>query len=176
MASVCDYARAKLKIDEETRPSAEGMYGPLTLDNREIYYEKSGEEYYPQILFSYGDETLQLKRGNMIYELTVRNQFELEAVLPSGDITWFKGTQAPYEGCGELQDGGHYTSNYHESEDLYVRVFDKGTGKIIEYKVIKESEKPMTPWEEEHFFGETKTTPEETLDDPKPLVDDDLPF
>lgn len=193
MGSICDCVTARLKIDEEhsSRESMEGMYEPINLKDREIYYERSGEDYYPQILFSYGDETLRLKRRDMVYEFTVRNQFELEAVLPNGDITWFKGTEAPYEGCGELEEGGHYTNNYHECEDILVRVFDKKSNKVITYKVTKEKEEPMTPWEKERCFPETKEPESDSMKSSKPeyefeecpvmeevkgLLDEELPF
>ena len=85
-----------------------------------VYLDGTCEEYYPQVRFSWGDDSVVLVRGTNVVEYTKSNFAELLAKDKDGNVIWVDGRTAPYEGCWD----GEYLDETRGGQEFSVTLYD----------------------------------------------------
>ena len=122
-----------------------GMYTPKegTVLNQEeslkyfpeISIESGGEEYYPQIDFSYGFNSIIVKNRNTTTTYDYCGYTIIKALMPNLKEIWIDGRNAPYESCFE----GHYldgSENRKECHSFKITEIDNKTNEVLFEKEI----------------------------------------
>ena len=135
MSSCCYGGKIRMQIAEED----EKLVNNEDFDLAEypfvvpqVYLEGRGEEYFPQMLFSWSDDSVVVVRNGRIVEYTKSNYVELLAEDENGDIVWIDGRTAPYEGCW----GGKYLDEHRGASEYTITEYDFATLERRRYKVV----------------------------------------
>ena len=94
-----------------------------------VLLEGCGEEYYPQVNFTWADDSVIVTRKNRIIKYTESDFTELLAENEKGDIVWIDGRSAPYSDCWD----GKYLGERREATKYQVEVFDLNTSQKTTY-------------------------------------------
>jgi hypothetical protein len=137
MSSVCYGGKIRMQVVEEDEKLINDDYFdldkyPLTVP--QVYLEGRGEEYFPQTLFSWDDDSVVVVRNGCMVEYTRTSYIELLAENENGEIVWMDGRTAPYEGCW----GGKYLDEYRGACTYTVQEYDFATLEKRKYKVVQE--------------------------------------
>ena len=116
----------------------------------EISYKDSFEEYYPQVLCGWDDETIEIKRSETTTKFTICSYFATTAIMKNLEEILVDGRCAPYE--SNLK--GHYLDdNYCETKSYVIEEIDNKTGKVLYKKEIDTTPNivhDVHKYEEEH--------------------------
>lgn len=135
MSSVCYGGKIRMQVVEEDEKLINDDY--FDLDKYpfavpQIYLEGHGEEYFPQMLFSWDDDSVVAVRKSRIVEYTRSTYFELLAEDENGNIIWVDGRTAPYEGCW----GGKYLKEHRGASAYTIKEYDLETMEKRRYKIV----------------------------------------
>lgn len=133
MSSICYGGKLRMKVDEYHNEATDLEEYPR--DIPKVYIDARCEDYYPQVLFSWGDDSVAVVRDASIVEYTKSAHFELLAEDENGNIIWVDGRTAPYEGCW----GGKYLGEYRCAQTYSVVEYDLESLEKRTYKVIPET-------------------------------------
>ena len=133
MSSVCYGGKIRMQVVEED----EKLINDFDLDKYpfavpQVYLEGHGEEYFPQMLFNWLDDSVVVVRNSRIMEYTKSNYAEILAEDENGDIVWMDGRTAPYEGCW----GGKYLDEHRGVSEYTITEYDYKTLEKRKYKVV----------------------------------------
>lgn len=120
----------------------------------EISYECSYEEYYPQQLFSWDEEKIEMKSSKTTTVFITQHYLLLNALMPNLERILVDGQCAPYETLFT----GHYLGGYTPTTSYIIKEIDNETGNVLyENKVdtIPNIVHDVQKYEEEHQ-GEVK--------------------
>ena len=132
MSSICYGGKLRMKVDEYHNEAADFEEYPR--DIPKVYIDARREDYYPQILFSWDNDSVSVVRDTSIVEYSKSSHFELQAEDENGNIIWVDGRTAPYEGCW----GGKYLGEYRCAQTYSVVEYDLHSLVKKTYKVIPE--------------------------------------
>lgn len=135
MSSVCYGGKIRMQINEKDEKLLNDDY--FDIDKYpfavpQVYLEGHGEEYFPQMLFSWFDDSVVAVRNGHIVEYTKSNYAEILAEDENGDIVWMDGRTAPYEGCW----GGKYLDEHRGVSEYTITEYDYKTLEKRKYKVV----------------------------------------
>lgn len=133
MSSICYGGKLRMKVDEDHSETTNLEEYPR--DIPKVYIDAHREDYYPQVLFSWGDDSVAVVRDTSIVEYTQSSHFELQAEDENGNIIWVDGKTAPYEGCW----GGKYLGEYRCAQTYSVVEYDLNSLVKKTYKVIADA-------------------------------------
>lgn len=150
MASYCDGIKLKVtgfdKTEEEIRET--GFLVP------EISFENCSEVYYPQTMFSWSEETVEMKHSKTTTVFITNYYSLLTALMPNLERILVDGRGAPYEGCFT----GHYLHEYTPTTSYIIKEIDNETGNVLYEQIvdtIPDIVHDICEYEEEHA-GEVK--------------------
>lgn len=120
-----------------------------------VYLEGCGEEYYPQIVFDWGDDSVVLVRDKRVLRYTRSSFVELLAKDEEGNIVWMDVRNAPYEDCW----GGTYLNEYRNAEEYTIEEYDLEKFEKKKYKVVLEETEKISAREFDYLkdFVDLKT-------------------
>ncbi len=123
-------------MTDEEREWAEMMdeYEGYPFIMPKVFLEGIGEEYYPQMNFSWMKDSLIYIRNNVITKYAKSYFTELQAEDAEGNIIWVDGRNAPYSGCWD----GKYLGEAREAEEITIDEYDPITLQARTYKVTLE--------------------------------------
>lgn len=104
-----------------------------------VYLEGVVEEYYPQTMFSWDDDSVVFVRENRVIKYTKSSFTELLAKDEKGDIVWMDGRNAPYSDCWD----GEYLDGERLGEEFTIQTYDLNTMKKQYYKAVPQKEEDM---------------------------------
>ena len=164
MSSICYGGKLRMKVDEYHNDMEDLEEYPLKVPK--VYIGAYGEDYYPQVLFAWGDDSVAIVRDKGIMEYTKSSHFELQAEDENGNIIWVDGRTAPYEGCW----GGKYLGEYRCAQTYSVVEYDLESLVKRTYKVIPETTSEFD-WRDVdrimEFYGEEEFCRDFTIRDHK---------
>ena len=103
-----------------------------------VYLEGCGEQYYPQLVFDWDDNSVVLVRDKHVLRYTRSNFVELLAKDEEGNIVWMDGRTAPYSDCW----GGKYLDEERGAIEYSIEEYDLEQSEKKTYKVVlKETSK-----------------------------------
>lgn len=150
MASYCDGIKLKVtgfdKTEEEIRET--GFLVP------EISFENCSEVYYPQTMFSWSEETVEIKHSKTTTVFITNYYSLLTALMPNLERILVDGRGAPYEGCFT----GHYLHEYTPTTSYIIKEIDNETGNVLYEQIVDTIPNivhDICEYEEEHA-GEVK--------------------
>lgn len=150
MASYCDGIKLKVtsfdKTEEEIRET--GFLVP------EISFENCSEVYYPQTMFSWSEETVEMKHSKTTTVFITNYYSLLTALMPNLERILVDGRGAPYEGCFT----GHYLHEYTPTTSYIIKEIDNETGNVLYEQIVDTIPNivhDICEYEEEHA-GEVK--------------------
>ena len=132
-----------------------------------VFLEGSGEEYYPQCCFSWGDDSVVVIRNNLVMKYTRSSFAELLAKDEEGKIVWIDGKTAPFSSCWD----GEYLDEIRPAHDYSVTEYDLETFTKKEYKVVLQEEKNI---ERDDFYSLSRMVEKELLGTHFKIMDDVL--
>ena len=133
MSSVFYGGKLRMKVDEYLNETADLEEYPLEVPK--VYIDAYGEDYYPQVLFAWGNDAVAVVRDKSIVEYTKSSHFELQAEVENGNIIWVDGRTAPYEGSW----GGKYLDEYRYAQTYSVVEYDLESLVKRTYKVVPDA-------------------------------------
>ena len=104
-----------------------------------VYLEGVVEEYYPQTVFSWSDDSVVVVRENRVIRYTRSSFTELLAKNEKGDIVWMDGRNAPYSSCWD----GEYLDDERHGEEFTIHTYDLSTMKKQSYTAVLQKEEDM---------------------------------
>ena len=150
MASYCDGIKLKVtgfdKTEEEIRET--GFLVP------EISFENCSEVYYPQTMFSWSEETVEMKHSKTTTVFITNYYSLLTALMPNLERILIDGRGAPYEG----HFTGHYLHEYTPTTSYIIKEIDNETGNVLYEQIVDTIPNivhDICEYEEEHA-GEVK--------------------
>ena len=150
MASYCDGIKLKVtgfdKTEEEIRET--GFLVP------EISFENCSEVYYPQTMFSWSEETVEMKHSKTTTVFITNYYSLLTALMPNLERILVDGRGAPYEG----HFTGHYLHEYTPTTSYIIKEIDNETGNVLYEQIVDTIPNivhDICEYEEEHA-GEVK--------------------
>lgn len=150
MASFCDDIKLKVTGFDKTEEEIKKTVFRIP----EISYECSYEEYYPQTLFSWDEEKIEMKSSKTTTVFITQHYLLLNALMPNLERILVDGQCAPYETLFT----GHYLDGYTPTTSYIIKEIDNETGNVLyENKVdtIPNIVHDVHKYEEEHK-GEVK--------------------
>lgn len=99
-----------------------------------------GEEYFPQIDFSWDDDSIVMIREKSIVKYTQVTFCELLAKDEKGDIVWIDGRTAPYSDCWD----GEYLGETRMAQEYAIEEYCLNTLEKKKYKMVVEDVSPMS--------------------------------
>ena len=108
-----------------------------------VHLVGSGEEYYPQLAFSWCDDSVVFSRNKQVIKYTRSSFVELLAKNEAGEIVWMDGRNAPYSSCWN----GEYLNEDREAHEYTIEEYDLETKKKRKYKVSFEEETDFDSWD-----------------------------
>ena len=144
MSSVYEYGYVQLNPDLNDvydMEHEEEIYAPSNypFNIPKVYLEGAGEEYYPQILFSWFDDSVVVVNEKILIKYTKHSYGELLAEDENGNVIWVDGRTAPYEGCW----AGKYLGEHRGVLEYDIEEFHLDTLEKKKFKVSLESSAPM---------------------------------
>lgn len=97
-----------------------------------VYLDGYGEEYYPQTLFSWADDSIVLIRDKKVVRCTHSKFVELLAKDEDGNIVWMDGRNAPYSGCWD----GEYLDEHRNASEYTIEEYNLETKEKKKYKMV----------------------------------------
>ena len=97
-----------------------------------IYLEGMREDYFPQIPFSWSNDSIISVRDKWIVEYTQANFAELLAKDEDGNIVWMDGRSAPYDDCWN----GEYLDEIRGAYEFRVTLYNVETSEKKQYKMV----------------------------------------
>ena len=164
MSSICYGGKLRMKVDEYNNEVMDMEEYPLKVPK--VYIDASREDYYPQVLFSWGNDSVAIVRVECIMEYTQSSHFELQAEDENGAIIWVDGRTAPYEGCW----GGKYLGEYRCAQTYSVVEYDLASLVKKTYKVVPEATLEFDWWDVDRImelYGEEEFCRDFTIKDCK---------
>jgi len=136
MSSICYGGKTLMQVVENNEePFDSGYYADSSkypFHVPQVYLEGYGENYYPQVAFTWSDDSVTVVRDQYILEYTKHNYVELLAEDENGNTIWVDGRTAPYEGCW----GGKYLKEYRAVCAYTVTEYGLETLEKRMYKVV----------------------------------------
>lgn len=135
MSSFCYGGKIRMQVVEEDEKLVNDDYADLAeypFAVPQVYLEGHGEQYFPQLLFSWEDDSVVAVRDRRIVEYTKSHYTELLAEDEKGNIIWVDGRTAPYEGCW----GGKYLNEHRNACAYTIQKYDFDTLEKRKYKVV----------------------------------------
>ena len=119
----------------------EDIYGVTQYPFEEptVYLDGAGEEYYPQIDFTWADDSVTLARKDRVLVYTQSYFTELLAENEEGDIVWIDGRTAPYSNYW----GGKYLNETRAATAFTTVEYDLKTLTKKKYKMVLDEETPF---------------------------------
>lgn len=139
MGSTFVNGKILLKPVEEEQQEDDFGYNAYPLSKPTVYLEGSVEEYYPQTVFSWADDSVVVVRENRVVEYTRSSFTELLAKDEKGDIVWMDGRNAPYSNCWN----GEYLDEKRHGEEFTIKTYDLNTMKKQSFKAVLQKEEDM---------------------------------
>lgn len=127
-----------LKPVEEEQHEDDGFVG-YPLKKPTVYLAGAVEEYYPQTVFSWNDDSVVVVRENRVFKYTKSSFTELLAKDEKGDVVWMDGRNAPYSNCWK----GEYLDEYRGGEEFTIKTYDLSTMKKQSFKAVLQKEEDM---------------------------------
>ena len=97
-----------------------------------IYLEGMREDYFPQVPFSWGNDSIISARSKRVVEYTQADFAELLAKDEDGNIVWVDGRSAPYEGCWN----GEYLDEVRGAYEFRVTLYDLEMSEKKQFKMV----------------------------------------
>lgn len=128
MSSFCDGIKLKVTAFDKTveEINESGIRIP------EISYECSYEEYYPQQLFSWDEEKIEMKSSKTTTVFITQHYLLLNALMPNLERILVDGQCAPCEDCFT----GHYLDGYTPTTSYIIKEIDNETGNVLYEKIV----------------------------------------
>ena len=144
MSSTCEYGYVELNPDLNDvydMEHEEGIYVPSNypFSFPQVYLEGACEQYYPQVLFSWSDDSIVVVNDTILTKYTKHGYAELLAEDENGNVIWVDGRTAPYAGCW----GGKYLGEHRGVLEYDVEEFHLDSLEKKKFKVTLESSAPM---------------------------------
>lgn len=143
MSSICYGGYVQMnpdKVLEEYDPySSEGY--PFGLPK--VYLDGTTEQYFPQTVFSWSDDSVVLVRDKRVIVYTQSSFAELLAKDEEGNIVWMDGRTAPFENCWK----GEYLDEVRGATEYTVVEYDLETFKKKKYTVTLNEETSCDFWD-----------------------------
>lgn len=118
-------------------------YASYPFDEPKVYLDATCEDYYPQVLFSWSDDSVVLVRGANVIEYTKSNFAELLAKDKEGNIIWVDGRTAPYEDCWD----GEYLNETRGAQEFKVTLYNIETLQKKRYKMVLDETTELDAWD-----------------------------
>lgn len=125
-------------VEEEKHEDVYGVEG-YPLRKPTVYLEGVVEEYYPQTMFSWADDSVVVVRENRVITYTRSSFTELLAKDEKGNIVWMDGRNAPYSSCWD----GEYLNDDRPGEEFTIQTYDLSTMKKQSFKAVPQKEEDM---------------------------------
>ena len=135
------YIRMNPEIESENYYPQYGDGYPLAIPK--VHIEAAGEEYYPQVSFSWSDDSVVITRDKLVVKYTSSYFAELLAKNEAGEIVWVDGRNAPCSGCWE----GEYLGEDRAAHEYTVEEYNLETKKKKKYKVSLAEETDLNIWD-----------------------------
>ena len=97
-----------------------------------VYLDGMREDYFPQVPFSWSDDSIVSVRGKRVVEYTQANFAELLAKDEDGNVVWMDGRSAPYAGCWN----GEYLDEVRGAYEFRVTLYDVEASEKKQYKMV----------------------------------------
>ncbi len=135
----------KILLEPTEEKKHEDDYGDegYPLRKPTVYLAGAVEEYYPQTMFSWADDSVVVVRENRVIKYTRSSFTELLAKNEKGDIVWMDGRNAPYSNCWD----GEYLDDERPGEEFTIQSYDLSTMKKHYYKAVLEKEEDMNDYD-----------------------------
>lgn len=139
MSSCFSYGIIPLLPDQSAPAFAEEEPGyPFSIPK--VFLEGAADGYYPQVGFSWGDDTIVVLRGDCLTTYTKSEFSELLAEDENGNVIWVDGRNAPYEDCWS----GRYLDKTRGAKEYRIVEYDLKTSQKRTYKVSLEETAQFT--------------------------------
>ena len=135
------YIRMNPEVESESYYPQYGDGYPLEIPK--VHIEAAGEEYYPQVSFSWTDDSVVITRDKLVVKYTSSYFAELLAKNEAGEIVWVDGRNAPYSSCWE----GEYLGEDRAAHEYTVEEYNLETKKKKKYKVSLVEETDLNIWD-----------------------------
>ena len=132
-----------------------------------VYLEGIGEDYYPQTLCSWDDDSVVVIRDTCAVKYTLTSFLELLAEDETGNTVWIDGRRAPYSDCWK----GKYLDDFREAHEYSITEYDLKTYKKKNYKVVSEEQLDIDDWD---LYLLSEMVEKELLSGPFKIKDDVL--
>ena len=135
MGSICYGGKIRMQSVDVNENKSDDFYDNMDkypYSVPQICLEGMCEDYFPQVPFSWGDDTIISARSNWVVEYTQSNFAELLAKDEDGNIVWMDGRSAPYEGCWN----GEYLDEGRGAYEFRVTLYDLKTSEKKQYKMV----------------------------------------
>lgn len=140
MSSYCSGGKKKLIVDDSFQDEEFEEYGLVI---PEVYLSSMYEEYFPQVDFSWLDDSVEIVRDNITYVYTKSSYTELHALMNNGEDVWFDGRNAPYSGTFE----GKYLDERRPATSFTITVYNSETKQKTIYECSQKEVVDMTDYE-----------------------------
>ena len=133
----------KVENNKNLKNDCEDIYDSYPFKVPKVYLDGTGEEYFPQIPFSWSKDSVVLVRGKQVIEYTQSNFAELLAKDKDGNLIWVDGRTAPYEGCWD----GEYLDETRGGKEYTVTEYDIETAQKKKYKMLLDETTEFDSWD-----------------------------
>lgn len=141
MSSYCYGGKVEMKPEVEENVGNDFMEDegyPFAIPK--VYLEGCGEQYYPQIVFDWDDDSVVLVRDKSVLRYTRSSFVELLAKDEEGNIVWMDGRNAPYSNCW----GGKYLDEERGAIEYSIEEYNLEQSEKTTYKVVLKETSKMT--------------------------------
>lgn len=146
MSSTTYGGRLLMKVEKNNKnlnDDYEDIYNSYPFKEPKVYLDGTCEDYFPQIPFSWGDDSVVLVRDKRVIEYTRSSFTELLAKDKDGNMIWVDGRTAPYEGCWD----GEYLNETRGGKEYTVTEYDMETAQKKKYKMILDKTTEFDSWD-----------------------------
>ena len=138
MGSIFYDGKLLMRPDEENNNSDDFDFG-YPHEVPKVYLYGCGENYFPQQIFAWNDDSVILSRSKHVVKYTRSSFSELLAKDEAGEVAWMNVRNVPYSSCCKVKN----LDEVRDGHDFTIEEYDLETKKKMKYKVLLEEESEL---------------------------------